>query len=162
MFWEKFKKKDKDIIVVKIGGEITSDEKFLTEHVKDIVEAKEHVDFIIVSGGGKEISQKLEKEGIIPKFISGQRYTDSITLDIVIDVLDKNNKKIVNLVNLKEGNALSCSEMADHIFTAEKLIKDDIDLGYVGKIKNVNVTVVKNLLTEGFILVISPLCRDIF
>ncbi len=161
MFLDIFKKKDKDkdIVVVKIGGEVASKEDALHEHIEDIISMKEHYDFVIVSGGGGEISVALKEKGIESRFIKGQRYTDLEALDVVIEVLERNNKKIVNLINLKGGNAVTLSSIESSTITAARFT-DEYDLGYVGRIEKVEVPIVSNLLKQNFVVVVSPVGKD--
>jgi len=159
MFWEIFKKKDKDIVVVKIGGEVTSKEDILQGHLEEIVSMNGHSDFVIVAGGGGEISVALKDKGIESKFIKGQRYTDSEALDVVVEILEKNNKKIVNLINLKGGNAITLSNIEGNTITATRFT-DEFDLGYVGRIERVEAPIIKNLLKQNFVVVVSPIGKD--
>ena len=76
---------DKNITVVKIGGST------LGEHdttLSDLVQLqKDGQNPVVVHGGGKIVSEWMEKQGVKPKFVDGLRVTDSQSLDIVTSVL---------------------------------------------------------------------------
>ncbi|MDL2295656.1 acetylglutamate kinase, partial [Lachnospiraceae bacterium OttesenSCG-928-E19] len=71
---------NRQVIVVKYGGSAMLDEALKNQVIQDVTLLK-LVGFkpIIVHGGGKDISQWLEKVNIEPKFIGGLRVTDSET-----------------------------------------------------------------------------------
>jgi len=74
----------KGIVVVKIGGStLGSNDTTL----KDLVALQHNgVKLIVVHGGGSVISQWMEKQGTIPRFVRGLRVTDSQSLEIVAAV----------------------------------------------------------------------------
>ena len=77
----------------------------------------------------------------------------------MFNLLEKNNKKIVNLINLKGGNAVTLSSIESSTITATRFT-EEYDLGYVGRIEKVEVPIVENLLKENFIVVVSPVGKD--
>ncbi|MEM2933910.1 MAG: acetylglutamate kinase, partial [Methanocellales archaeon] len=75
-------------LVIKIGGHAMVDKITLENIVKDIVLLRYvGINPIVVHGGGPEISQKMEKMGKKPEFVSGLRITDEETLEIARMVL---------------------------------------------------------------------------
>ena len=69
----------------------------------------------------------------------------------------KVNKTLVNLLEMKGGRAMGISGMDGRLIEAE--IKDE-RLGYVGKITNVNITPINDLLEKGYIPVVSTVGCD--
>src|SRR5512136_2294539 len=47
------------------------------------------IDPVIVHGGGKAITRAMEKAGLKPNFLQGQRVTDESTVDVVDQVLSR-------------------------------------------------------------------------
>ena len=98
-------------MVIKIGGHAMVSDAVLESVVKDVL-LLYYVGIkpIVVHGGGPEISEKMQKFGIKPKFIDGLRVTDEETMEIVEMVLDgKINSKIVSMFIKNGGKAVGIS-----------------------------------------------------
>ena len=144
--------KTPSLTVVKIGGStLGNHDTTLT----DLVELQAKGDrFIVVHGGGKTISEWMEKQGVRPKFVNGLRVTDSQSLDIVVAVLTGLiNKSLVASINNIGGKAIGISGADGKIVNAEIA---DPELGYVGKIKSVNTEPIEAILAAGYMPVIAP------
>ena len=140
------------LTVVKIGGStLGSHDTTLI----DLVELQAKGDrFVVVHGGGKTISEWMEKQGVRPKFVNGLRVTDSQSLDIVIAVLTGLiNKSLVASINNIGGRAIGISGADGRIVTAEIA---DPDLGYVGRVKSINTEPIEAILEAGYMPVIAP------
>ena len=140
------------LTVVKIGGStLGSHDTTLT----DLVELQAQGDrFVVVHGGGKTITEWMEKQGVRPKFVNGLRVTDSQSLDIVVAVLTGLiNKSLVASINNIGGKAIGISGADGKIVNAEIA---DPELGYVGKIKSVNTEPIEAILAAGYMPVIAP------
>ena len=147
------------IVVVKYGGNAMINEQLKEQVMEDIVLLHlVGVKVVLVHGGGPEINELMNKLGKQPEFVDGLRVTDRETVDIVQMVLaGKVNKTLVNLLEMKGGNAMGISGMDGHLIDAT--FKDE-RLGYVGKILNVNIKPVTDLLDRGYIPVISTVGCD--
>ena len=147
------------VVVVKYGGNAMINEQLKQQVMEDIVLLwLIGVKIVLVHGGGPEISELMDKLGKKPKFVDGLRVTDKETVDIVQMVLaGKVNKTLVNLLEMKGGKAMGISGMDGCLIEAE--IKDE-KLGYVGKIKKVNIEPINDLLEKGYIPVVSTLGCD--
>ncbi len=157
---QKFSRK---IIVVKYGGSVMEDEALSKEVFRDIVLLKfVGMRPIVVHGGGKEITSLMKKLGIPSKFVSGHRITDKETLDIVEMILaGKVNKRVVAGINAQGGLAIGLSGKDANLIKAEKLVlNESLDLGYVGNIKSINIELLRYLIDEGYIPVISSIGID--
>lgn len=147
------------IVVVKYGGNAMINPVLKEQVMEDMVLL--HligVKVVLVHGGGPEISELMAKMGKKPVFVDGLRVTDKETVDIVQMVLaGKVNKTLVNLLEKKGGKAMGISGMDGRLIEAK--IKDE-RLGFVGKITNVNIDPVLDLLEKGYIPVISTLGCD--
>ncbi len=151
------------IIVIKYGGSVMEDETLSKEVFRDIVLLKfVGMRPIVVHGGGKEITSLMKKLGIPSKFVSGHRITDKETLDIVEMILaGKVNKRVVAGINAQGGLAIGLSGKDANLIKAEKLVlNESLDLGYVGNIKNINISLLESLINEGYIPVISSIGID--
>jgi acetylglutamate kinase len=117
---------------------------------------------VVVHGGGPEINGLLKALNIKSEFIRGNRVTTSETMDVVEMVLTgRVNKQIVSLINEQGGKAVGISGKDGKMALAEKLYMnidgEEIDLGLVGKIKEIDTSLLDNLRDENFIPVISPI-----
>ncbi|MDD5748450.1 MAG: acetylglutamate kinase [Actinomycetota bacterium] len=117
---------------------------------------------VIVHGGGPQITEYMEKLEKQVNFVDGYRITDSETMEIAKMVLvGKINKDIVSLINRHGTIAMGLSGEDGNLIIGEKRYsKDGLDLGWVGDVKSVNVTVVEELLSHGLIPVIASVGTD--
>ncbi|MBP5652966.1 MAG: acetylglutamate kinase [Lachnospiraceae bacterium] len=148
------------VVVVKYGGNAMVNESLKQQVMEDIVLLwLIGVKIVLVHGGGPEINELMDKLGKKPEFVNGLRVTDKETVDIVQMVLaGKVNKTLVNLLEMKGGQAVGLSGMDGRLIEAK--IKNEA-LGYVGEITNVNIKPVTDLLEKGYIPVISTVgCDD--
>ena len=148
-----------EIVVVKYGGNAMINEQLKQQVMEDIVLLwLIGVKVVLVHGGGPEINDLMDRLGKKPEFVDGLRVTDKETVDIVQMVLaGKVNKTLVNLLEMKGGKAMGISGMDGYLIEAE--IKDE-RLGYVGKITNVNIEPITDLLEKGYIPVVSTIGCD--
>jgi len=158
-------------MVVKIGGHAMVNDRILEDTIKDIVLL--HligIKPVVVHGGGPEISEKMERLGLKPKFVEGLRVTDKETLEVVEMVLDgKINSKIVTTFIKHGAKAVGISGKDGLLIVARKkemkMKRGDeeviIDLGFVGETEYVNPEILKILLENGFIPVVSPIATDL-
>ncbi|MBQ8109316.1 MAG: acetylglutamate kinase [Clostridia bacterium] len=147
------------VVVVKYGGNAMVNEQLKQQVMEDVVLLwLIGVRVVLVHGGGPEISQIMNRLGKEAVFVDGLRVTDKETVDIVQRVLaGKINKTLVNLLEMKGGNAMGLSGMDGRLIEAR--IKDE-RLGYVGEITGINIQPVNDLLEKGYIPVISTLGCD--
>ena len=147
------------IVVVKYGGNAMVNGQLKEQVMEDIVLLRLiGVKIVLVHGGGPEISETMQKLGKQTEFVDGLRVTDRETVDIVQMVLTgKVNKSLVNLLEMKGGQAMGISGMDGRLIEAK--MKDE-RLGYVGEITQVNIRPVLDLLEKGYIPVISTMGCD--
>ena len=159
------------MITIKIGGSVVDNLHPTT--ISDIKKIVEQEGVVLVHGGGKEVTKVSKDLGKEPKFVVSpggikSRYTDKETAEIFTMVMSgKINKTIVCMLQKNGINAIGLSGIDGKIIQAErkkKLIiinekgrKQAIDGGYTGKITNVNASLLKSLLEQGYTPVISPI-----
>ncbi len=150
------------ITVIKYGGSAIADENLKKNVIEDISFLKMvGLKVVVVHGGGKKINQALEKNNIKINFNNGLRVTDQDSMEIVESVLSGIiNKSLVSDFNKLNVNAVGISGKDANVLIAEKLIKNNIDLGFVGEIKKVNTDLILTLLDNGFLPVISPISTN--
>lgn len=143
-------------IVVKYGGNAMINEELKSAVMSDIVLLQlVGVNVVLVHGGGPEINAMLKKTGKESKFVNGMRVTDEETIDIVQMVLaGKVNKSLANQLNLSGGKAIGLCGLDGNLLKAEKQTKNG-DIGFVGDITDVDVTVINDVINSGYIPVIA-------
>lgn len=153
------KKYQDKVLVIKYGGNAMINEELKTSVMRDIVLLRQvGVNVVLVHGGGPEINQALKAMGIESKFINGLRYTDKETVEVVRMVLaGKVNKALVNEIERCGGKAIGLCGIDGHML---KCTAADPALGYVGKITDVNISVVTDCMNAGYIPVISTVGYD--
>ena len=149
---------NRKIIVVKYGGSAMSNEELQKNVIEDVVLLK-LVGFkpIIVHGGGKEISSWVKKVGKESEFINGLRVTDAETMEIAEMVLNKVNKRLVNMVGELGVNAVGISGKDGGLLNVDKKYSDGQDIGFVGDVKNVNPKILYDLLEKDFLPIVAPI-----
>mgnify|MGYP005839945991 FL=1 len=144
------------MIVVKYGGNAMLDDDLKKSVVRDVV-LMHYVGMkpILVHGGGPEISAVMKKVGKEPTFVDGLRVTDAETMEIVEMVLaGKTNKGIVSIVNSMGARGVGLSGKDANLIVAEKTA-GEVDLGFVGKVVEINTGILTDLLEHGYIPVVS-------
>ncbi|MBS3944663.1 MAG: acetylglutamate kinase [Melioribacter sp.] len=146
--------------VIKYGGAVMEDEKLKTMIAKDVTLLRKiGINIVVIHGGGKEITSLSNKLNIQTKFVNGQRYTDEETLNVVQMVLAGSiNKDIVRRINIHGGRAVGISGIDGDMIRVKKYEKEN--LGLVGEVVDVNETLIKNLLKDGYLPVIAPMGID--
>ena len=156
---EKYVKKYlKEKIVIKCGGKVLLEPDLFKNFISDVIILKKlGLTPIVVHGGGARIKKQLDKLNIETKFIMGLRVTDEKVIKIVEDVMIEFNKEIVDSLEKKSCKAKSITVKENNAIYVEQKNKE---LGYVGKITRIDDNLIKNLIKEKFILVVSPMGLD--
>lgn len=147
-------------VVIKYGGNAMVDTEITGTIMQDIVLLKYvGVNPIVVHGGGPEISKMLENLNIESKFHNGLRITDENSIEVVEMVLTgKINNDIVSQLNMLGAKAVGlCGKDAKLIEVEKKAPLGNVDLGYVGEIRNMNTKVLEILSQDEYIPVVAPI-----
>ncbi|WP_113738292.1 acetylglutamate kinase [Blattabacterium clevelandi] len=152
------------IHIVKIGGNLISDQKWLNDSLKEFFKLQGNK--ILIHGGGRKATLISDQMGITPKFIQGRRITDKETIDLVVmTYAGLINKNIVAILQSYDCNALGlCGADGNIIQSCFRLKKKktDIDYGYVGDItnKSVNTSFIKFLLKNNIVPVLCSITHN--
>lgn len=150
-------------IVIKFGGNAMTDDSLKNNFARDVVLLKQvgcHP--VIIHGGGPQITEHLEKQGIESNFANGMRITDEKSIDIIEMVLGGLiNKDIVNTITSLGGKAVGLSGKDGGLIRAKKIEGEgefkNIDFKNTGTVKSIDPGVVKLLDGSTFIPVIAPI-----
>jgi acetylglutamate kinase len=147
-------------VVIKYGGNAMTCPDVAKSIMQDITLLKYvGVNPVIVHGGGPEINNMLQVMNIQSSFHNGLRITDEATIEVVQMVLTgKINKDIVTQLNQVGGKAIGICGKDGCLIEAEKMEPvAGVDLGLVGKVKNVNSKVLEILAKDDYIPVVAPI-----
>jgi acetylglutamate kinase len=152
-------------VVIKFGGNAMVDTALQQAFAEDVVFLRyAGLRPVVVHGGGPQITKQLDRLGIESVFASGHRVTTPEAMDVVRMVLvGQVQREIVGLVNAHGPFAVGLSGEDAHLFTAEPhhLEVDGVrvDLGLVGDVVAVDPGVVRGLVADGRIPVVSSIAR---
>lgn len=144
-------------VVIKYGGNAMVSDELKSAVMEDIVLLSTvGIKVVLVHGGGPEINAMLKKLGKESRFVDGLRYTDRETMDVVEMVLaGKVNKSLVQYLEQQGGRAIGLCGLDGGMIKAVR--HTEKDLGFVGDITQVNVTLIRNSLKNDTIPVVATI-----
>jgi acetylglutamate kinase len=149
------------VFVVKYGGSFmdSPDEEERHRVARDIVFLEAvGINPVVVHGGGKAITRALETAGLKAEFAGGHRVTDAATVEIVDRILSREiNPEIVTAIEDFGGSTRGFA--GSDIFRCRKLLRDGVDLGFVGDVTDVDTDTLRACIQLGATPVISPTAR---
>ena len=140
--------------VIKYGGSAMEDPELCRQVVADIEMLKlMGVRIVLVHGGGKAINAMLKRLDVPVKFKDGLRVTEDETMEAVQEVLVGHvNQQLVWALNEYGHNAVGISGADGKTLKAEPV---DPDLGRVGRIREVDASLINTILDDGYIPVVA-------
>jgi acetylglutamate kinase len=155
--------------VVKAGGGVFAD----TQSTRILIEqiAILHyfgVRVVIVHGGGPQLTELSDALGVPTRMVEGRRVTDAKSIDVTSMVLNGLiNTRILGICRELNIDAVGISGVDAGLVRAHKRppVKvgaggELVDYGFVGDIDQVDTTVIRKLLDNGLMPVVSPLSAD--
>jgi len=149
-------------VVIKYGGAAMEDAALREEFARDVVLLKYvGLNPIVVHGGGPEITGYMERLGLPVKFVGGLRVSDAETVEVAKMVLmGKVNKEIVLRLNRHGQPAVGlCGDDGSLFHVERRAAPGGEDIGFVGRIKRVNVGVIEHIASD-YIPVIASVGAD--
>ena len=153
-------------IVIKYGGAAMAEEELREAFATDVVLLKYvGLNPVIVHGGGPEITEYMRRLGLEVEFVQGLRVSDEQTVEVAKMVLiGKLNKDIVLRLNRHGQPAVGLCGDDGSLFDIEKRqvtaqSGEELDLGFVGSIRRVDVDVL-NHIAEDYIPVVASVGAD--
>ena len=141
-------------IVIKLGGKAIEERK--EETLLDVVLLR-YVGMlpVLVHGGGAEITSLSKRLGLEAEFKRGLRVTDAETMEVVKMVLTgKINPELVATLNRLGGQAVGMSGEDGPSIIAEA---QDPELGFVGRVIQINPEPIDALLNRGYVPVVASI-----
>lgn len=162
---------DRRRVLVKFGGNALSGEGDLDRFSQDIEAIiASGISPVLVHGGGPEISQEMERRGLKVVKVAGLRVTDEDALKVAKEVLSRLNCLIVESLSRAgvramgmagyEGGVVLARKKPSVRTTGEEGREMLVDLGFVGEVEHVHAEALEEMLAEGLVPVIYPICAD--
>ena len=155
--------------VVKAGGGVFAD----AESTRSLVEQIGILHYfgvraVLVHGGGPQLTELSAALGVPTQMVDGRRVTDQRSIEVTAMVLNGLiNTRVLAMCRDLNIDAVGISGVDAGLVRAHKrppvLVRADaepVDFGYVGDIDTVDTTVLKKLLDNGLMPVVSPLSAD--
>jgi acetylglutamate kinase len=158
-------------VLIKYGGNAMVSDELKLAIAQKIKQLKEHnIQVVLVHGGGPFINKALESSGIVTEFFDGHRHTSLEALTCIERTLKGEvNSSLVNLLNKQGLRAVGLSGKDGKMVRAKKRWhiqknkggnESRIDLGQVGDVEQVDVSLLSLLLEGGFTPVITCIASD--
>ncbi|MBN8536793.1 MAG: acetylglutamate kinase [Deltaproteobacteria bacterium] len=136
---------DKPWIIIKLGGSSLQDEEMIRQiafSIKKVLELNFKI--ALIHGGGPAINEALLEKKMTWEFIEGQRKTTPEMMQVIEATLfGKVNRKIQRLFSEFDVPILGLSGTDLKLLKCEPMSSE---LGYVGRVQNVNVSFLKQIV----------------
>jgi acetylglutamate kinase len=143
-----------EVLVVKLGGTTIQDQAHVLEDVAAVARRRP---VVVVHGGGKRITEWLERLGVPSKFEGGLRVTDSAALEVAAAVLrGVVNSELVSALRDLGVDAVGLSGVDGGLLVAERVP----GLGLVAHVVGLRRDLLDAILVGGQVAVVAPLARD--
>ena len=159
-----------NIIVFKYGGNAMTNQNLKAKILENICSLKDkRYQVVIIHGGGPFIKETLKVANIESDFIDGLRKTTLEAMEYVEMALKgKVNGSLVSIINKMGYKAVGLSGKDGQTVLAEKHMHvhkkngktEFVDLGQVGDVASVNNSLIKLLLKNDYIPVITCIASD--
>lgn len=154
--------------VIKAGGAVFGDAEATRALIEQIAILHYFgVRVVFVHGGGPQLSELTEALGVPTRMVQGRRVTDQRSIDVTAMVLNGLiNTRVLGICRDLNIDAVGVSGVDAGLVTAHRrpAVKMDngetVDFGFVGDIDSVDTTVLRKLLDNGLMPVVSPLSAD--
>jgi acetylglutamate kinase len=152
-------------VVIKYGGHAMVDDELRLAFARDVAFLRyAGLRPVVVHGGGPQINAHLDRLGLTSTFKAGLRVTTPETMHVVRMVLvGQVGPDVVGLLNQHGPFGVGMSGEDARLFTAERKTAvvdgEQVDIGQVGEIVDVDAGAVRSLLDDGRIPVISSIAR---
>lgn len=147
------------LILVKVGGKIVEEPDTLQQLLLDFSKLEGHK--VLIHGGGRSATSLAAQLGIESKMVNGRRITDEAMLKVVMMVYGGLvNKQLVAGLQALGLNALGLTGADLNYMRSEKRPVNEVDYGFVGDVKEVNASILADLIDKGVVPVLAPLTHD--
>ena len=154
-------------LVFKYGGNAMTDENIQSAILKSICALRAKGEMVVlVHGGGPFIKKSLSRAGIESHFVNGQRVTSAEAISVIEKTLKGEvNARLVGMINALGEKAVGLSGKDGVVVRAVKRLAwsasgEQIDIGLVGNVEDVDTTLLRLLLNASYLPVMTCLADD--
>ncbi len=143
-----------EVLVVKLGGTTIADQRQVLEEVAAVARRRP---VVLVHGGGRRMTEWMERLGMSARFEGGLRVTDAASLEVAAAVLRGvvNSELVAGLRGLGV-DAVGLSGVDGGLLIAERIP----ELGLVAHVVGLRRDLLDSVLVGGQVPVVAPLARD--
>lgn len=143
-----------EILVVKLGGTTLADQAQVLTEVAAVARRRP---VVLVHGGGKRLTDWLDRLGVPSRFEGGLRVTDANALEVAAAVLrGVVNSELVAALRQLGTDAVGLSGVDGGLLVAERIP----ELGLVARVVGLRRDLLDSLLVSSQVPVVAPLARD--
>lgn len=143
-----------EILVVKLGGTTLADQAHVLADVAAVARKRP---VVLVHGGGKRMTEWLERLGVQSRFEGGLRVTDAAALEVAAAVLrGVVNSELVAALHDLGVDAVGLSGVDGGLLVGERVP----NVGLVAHVVGIKRDLLDALLVSGQVPVVAPLARD--
>ncbi|MEW5989974.1 MAG: acetylglutamate kinase [Chloroflexota bacterium] len=143
-----------EIVVVKLGGTTIADQR---QVLAEVAAVARHRPVVLVHGGGKRLTEWLDRMGVVSQWRGGLRVTDAASLEVAAAVLrGVINSELVAGLRALGVDAVGLSGVDGGLLIAERIE----ELGFVARVAGLRRDLLDALLVAGQVPVVAPLARD--
>ncbi len=143
-----------EVLVLKLGGTTLADQAHVLDEVAAVARRRP---VVLVHGGGRRITEWLERLGVPSRFEGGLRVTDAAALEVAAAVLrGVVNSELVSDLRDRGVDAVGLSGVDGGFMIAERVP----GLGLVAHVVGIRRDLLDALLVAGQVAVVAPLARD--
>lgn len=167
---QKFKGKT---FVVKFSGKVTENKENLASLAEELALLHQvGVRVCVIHGGGKQLNELAERLGVAQTVINGRRVTNDETLELAKMIFaGKINTEILAALRRRGIEAVGLSGVDGNIVHAERRPpkeilnretgeREEVDFGHVGDVLEINDRLLRILLEQDYLPVVSSLGAD--
>ena len=141
-------------VVIKLGGTTIAEQSQVLGEVAALARRRP---VILVHGGGKRLTEWLDRMGVVSQFRGGLRVTDAASLEVAAAVLrGVINSELVAGLRALGVDAVGLSGVDGGLLIAERIE----DLGFVARVVGLRRDLLDALMVAGQVPVVAPLARD--
>jgi acetylglutamate kinase len=143
-----------EVVVVKLGGTTLAEQQQVLAEVAQVARRRP---IVVVHGGGKRMTEWLDRLGVQTRFENGLRVTDPAALEVAAAVLrGVVNSELVAALRDAGCDAVGLSGVDGGLLIGQRVP----DMGLVATVSGVRRDLLDQLLVGGQVPVVAPLARD--
>jgi acetylglutamate kinase len=143
-----------ELLVVKLGGTTVAEQRGVLDEIAALSRRRP---VVVVHGGGKRLTEWLERLGVPTRFEEGRRVTDEAGLEVAAAVLrGAANSELVAALRQRGCDAIGLSGVDGGLVSGRRVA----GMGRVVSVTQVRRTLVDVLVAAGLVPVIAPLATD--